>query len=51
MFDVTIKRRQEEKIKQMQSKTKEKTIEVYGYKNNRQAKHERRGLLDIIGGK
>lgn len=51
MFDVTIKRRQEEKIKQMQSKAKEKTIEVYGYKNNRQAKHERRGLLDIIGGK
>lgn len=51
MFDVTIKRRQEEKIKQMQSKAKEKTIEIYGYKNNRQAKHERRGLLDIIGGK
>jgi len=50
MFDVTLKKRKEEKIAKMQSKSKEQSIEVSEYKRDKQSKHERRGLLDIIGG-
>lgn len=49
MFDVTIKKRKEEKL--AQTKVKEQNIELSEYKRRTQNKHERKGLLDIIGGR
>ena len=49
MFDVTLNKRKEEKISKIEAK--DQNIEVSEYKRNEQNKHERRGLLDIIGGR
>lgn len=49
MFDVTLNKRKEEKISKIE--VKDQNIEVSEYKRNEQNKHERRGLLDIIGGR
>lgn len=50
MFDVTLKKRREETIDKI-NRAKEKDIEVTEYKRDIKQKHERKGLLDIIGGR
>ena len=48
MFDITLKKRREEKVNEI-NKKKDKDIEVVEYKNNKRQKQERKGILDLIG--
>ena len=50
MFDVTVKRRKEEKEAKLKE-VKNKEVEVTEYKRNKVQRQERKGLLDIIGGR
>ena len=49
MFDVTMKKRKEDKVKIQENTSKD--IEVAEYKKRNIRKQERKGLLDIIGGR
>lgn len=50
MFDITMERRRSEKLNKV-NETKSKDVEVVEYKRENTKKHERKGLLDIIGGR